>query len=209
MYEGRLPSRSKTCVSCVSLMTAASLLSQLGSVDGGHAPKGLSTISSLLPKLVVISLSSSWPTSIQSFLSARSIPTSSHVSRKDVYRLLSSPGSCRPPGNAMWFDQRSDARVARLMYRISGVPSRTQGCLKNSRRRVCVGEGGREVEVEAVGDVACMEEDECAREGEGAETRDSEGDGPLLDEGRMRRTAHQWTIQISTAAIMMRSACSH
>lgn len=91
------------------------------------------------------------------------------------------------------------------MYRISGVPSRTQGRLKNSRRRVCVGEGGRDDEAEAVGDVVCMEDDDWAREGEGAETRESGGDGPA-DEGRMRRTAG-WCA-VLTFSIMRSRHCS-
>jgi len=71
----------------------------------GDSPKGLRIISSLLPKLVVISLSSNLPTWRNS-LSAKSTPISSHDSLKAVYKALSSLGSCRPPGKAMWLDHR-------------------------------------------------------------------------------------------------------
>lgn len=103
---------------------------------------------SRFPNDVVISLSSSCPTANHSF-SARSNPTSSHVSLIAVYRSSSSSASCRPPGNAMcplhctqsislshakdWnVIQRPTLSVAldaRLMNRISAVvpSSFTQG----------------------------------------------------------------------------------
>ena len=63
-------------------------------------------MSNLFPRLVVISRSSSLPTCTNS-LSAKSMPISSHVSLSAVYRADSSVGSCRPPGKAMWEDQRA------------------------------------------------------------------------------------------------------
>lgn len=77
-----------------------------------------------LPSEVVISRSSSRPTCTK-LLSARSIPISSQVSRSAVYTALSSDGSCRPPGNAMWLLHLLPAPPAgaRLMNRSSGTVS--------------------------------------------------------------------------------------
>lgn len=76
--------------------------SQLGHQESIEAdlPKGDKIINSLFPRLVVISRSSSLPTCTKS-LSAKSSPTSSHVSLKAVYSALSSVGSCLPPGKAI------------------------------------------------------------------------------------------------------------
>lgn len=104
---------------------------------------------SRFPSEVVISLSSSCPTEIHSFSAncsssgsenqigrggRTSKPTSSHVSRIAVYFSSSSSGSLRPPGNAIWALQRSDALDARLMKSISAVVvgSLTHGCAKKS-----------------------------------------------------------------------------
>lgn len=86
-----------------------------------------------LPREVVISRSSSRPTWTKS-LSARSMPISSHVSRRAVYRADSSAGSCRPPGKATCEDHREceegeaddedgEGEAERRMNRSSGIVS--------------------------------------------------------------------------------------
>jgi hypothetical protein len=99
----------------------------------GYSPNGERIMRRRLPSEVVISRSSRRPTWTKS-LSARSIPISSHVSRRAVYRGDSSAGSCLPPGKATWLLQREpelelDALGARRINRSSGT---VPGCWTHS-----------------------------------------------------------------------------